>query len=194
LFLAMTAVLAPATGPNWPVIVVMFGFFVVVFLAGLVYGLVTSPLTSAKVRTRIFYVFERGFVYAASNGPEAYRWDAVRNVWQSIVTMRVNGISTGPNYAYRLQLDDGRLLKLNTMSTDMAKFGPLIQHEVANAQFPQAWQAVQAGQALAFGPITVSSAGPSRRLVPAGRRSQRHVARCGRIDGRSRAQPVSDSA
>ena len=159
LFLLMTAVLAPAAGSNWLVLAVMFGFFVALFLAGLVYGLVTSPLVSARVRARKTYVFERGFVHVGRDGTEVCRWDAVRTVWQTIVQMVYNGISTGTNYAYRLQLADGRLLKLNTMSTDMATFGPLIQHEVANAQLPQAFQAIKAGQTLAFGPLAVSSGG-----------------------------------
>jgi len=88
LFVIITAVLAPAAGSNWLVLAVMFGSFVALFLAGLVYGLVTSPLVSARVRARKIYVFERGFVHVGRDGTDVCRWDAVRTVWQSIVQMR----------------------------------------------------------------------------------------------------------
>jgi hypothetical protein len=131
-------------------------------LAGLfLWALLSSPVVSAAARARQFYMFERGYVHVGRSGPQAYRWDQVREVYQEIVQTRYNGINTGTNYRYRLEFTDGRQAKYNTMSADMSRFGPVIQTEVSQAQLPLAWQAIQAGQTLAFGPFAITGGGIS---------------------------------
>jgi hypothetical protein len=139
---------------------VVFGIAMIVIFVGLFgWALLTSPVVSAKARQRQIYVFEHGYVRVTRQGPLAFRWDAVRTAYQEIVTTYYNGISTGTQYRYRITFADGRIEKLTTYVTDMAKFGPLVQSEIARVQVPQARQMLRAGHSLAFGDIVLSGAG-----------------------------------
>lgn len=130
---------------------------VLVILVG--WAVSTSPIVSKAARARQFYLYEHGFVHPGKKGTEVYRYDGVRELWAAIVVNKVNGISTGAQYRYKLIFADNRELKLNNYSTDMERFGAILQHEVARVQVP-AWQpTLDAGQTLHFGPLSVSRAG-----------------------------------
>ncbi len=145
-----------------PLYVLVLGIAVVIVIVPsgfFIWSLTTSPVFSAKVREWHIYVFEHGYVRVAKKGAEAYRWDAVQSVYQEIVTVRYNGISTGTQYRYRITFADGRTQKLHTYLTDMQTFGPLVQSEIAKVQVPQAWQMINAGQSVGFVEFALSSAG-----------------------------------
>jgi hypothetical protein len=136
-------------------IIVPVGFFV--------WSLTTSPVFSAKAREWQIYVFEQGYVRVSRKGVAAYRWDLAQSVYQEIVETRVNGISSGTQYRYRITFSDGRVEKLTTYVTDMRTFGPLVQYEIAKVQVPQAWQMLHSGQSIPFGDFGLSSGGVTVR-------------------------------
>ena len=130
---------------------VPFGFFV--------WAVLSSPVFSQRVRGRQIHVFEDGYVRITGHGPHVYRWGDVRTVYQEIATTYDKGHSSGTKYRFRITFEDGRVETLNTYTTDMAIFGPLVQAEIARAQVPQARQLLRSGQSVAFGHIVLSDAG-----------------------------------
>jgi hypothetical protein len=162
---SMSSADSPSPTAVWSTVAIVELVLIGLFL----WPLLTSPVMSAKARARQFYVFENGLVHVGAKGTQAYRFDAVADVIAAVVSTTYNGISAGTNYKYQVRFGDGRVLKLNTFSTDMARFGPLLQTEIANAQLPRFWDALGAGHALGFSPFTISSSGiatASKPMVP----------------------------
>jgi hypothetical protein len=120
---------------------------------------VTGPLLSARARERKFYVFEHGFVHVGRKGIQGYRFDSVVELRGLISQVYYNGIPTGTNYKFDLHFADGRRLRLNTFSTDMAAFAPPLQQAVAQAQLPRFWAHLAAGGSLRFGTFLMTNAG-----------------------------------
>lgn len=145
--------------PLYPLALAGAAVLIIAPVGFFVWSLTTSPVFSSKARTWNVYVFEQGYVRVSRNGAAAYRWDAAQSVYQQIVETRVNGISGGTQYRYRISFSDGRVEKLTTWVTDMRTFGPLVQNEIAKVQVPQAWQMLQAGQTIGFGDFGLSGAG-----------------------------------
>jgi hypothetical protein len=119
----------------------------------------TGPLLSAKARSRKFYVFQQGLVHVGRKGTEVYRFDAVTSVQETIDKIFLSVTTTRTSYKLDLRLADGRRLQLNTYSTDMATFAPLLQREVAKAQVPPALEQLAAGATQRFGPFLITNAG-----------------------------------
>jgi Family of unknown function (DUF6585) len=142
------------------------GLFCLVLVALTLWPAATGPLLSAKARERKFYVFEHGFVHVGRKGTECYRFDAVAELRGAISQVYYNGIPTGTNYKFDLYLADGRRLKLNTFSTDMASFAPPLQQAVAHAQVPRFWAHLIAGGSLQFGKFLVTAAGIATERKP----------------------------
>jgi hypothetical protein len=93
---------------------------------------------------------------------------SVMSIYQAITTTRVNGISTGTNYSYKLAFADGSTAKLTTWTANMAELGPLLMREVATAQVPRIVAALQAGQPVSFGPFDITRDGviTNGRITP----------------------------
>jgi len=135
------------------------GGICLVLIALALWPAVTGPLLSMKARERKFYVFQHGFVHVGRSATQGYRFDAVSELRALINKVYYNGISTGTNYKFTVHFADGRVLKLNTFSTDMAEFGPLLQRAVANSQVPRFAQHLQSGGTLRFGKILMTATG-----------------------------------
>lgn len=120
-----------------------------------------SPLLSSKARRLGIHVFADGFVRATSDGVQAYRWDRIATLYQSIVRVRVNGISTGTQYHFYIGCTDGRSLTLTNDAADMSVLGPILQEQVARVQVPRALQYLHSGRPIPFGAYTVTSGGVS---------------------------------
>lgn len=121
--------------------------------------LATSPVLSRAARKRVIYRFAHGYVQVTRKGPVAYRWDAMRFVYQEIVNIRAYGINTGTNYKYSITMADGSKTKLTHLTTDMARLGPVIHAEIAGVQVPKAFDILRQGQIIYFGEIGLSTAG-----------------------------------
>ncbi|MEU7875614.1 DUF6585 family protein [Dactylosporangium sp. NPDC049140] len=138
---------------------VVFGLIALVPVAAWVAVLVRSPLVSKKARQLGFHLFAHGFVRATAAGVQAYRWDQIVTIYQSIIRQQVYGATTNTNYIYALQFADGRALTLNNFSADMRVLGPILQEQVARVQVPRALQYLHAGRPIPFGAYTLTNAG-----------------------------------
>lgn len=153
-----------AGGPLTPAQVLPWAApLVVIFLAPLVWVLLTSPMLSARARQKQYFAYERGFVRGTGTGYEAIRYDQIHTVYQNIVRKIVNGIDTGVQYQYKLMFADGRQIKLNNFTTDMRNFGPMLQEGTTAGLLPGALAAVNGGQTLTFGPFSIARGGISAK-------------------------------
>ncbi|MER7283681.1 DUF6585 family protein [Dactylosporangium sp. NPDC000244] len=141
------------------VAMVVLGLIALLFLGAFVAVLVRSPLVSKKARLLGFHLFAHGFVRATGAGVQAYRWDQIVTIYQSIIRQQVYGATTNTNYSYALEFVDGRVLNLNNFSADMKVLGPILQERVARVQVPRALQYLHSGRAIPFGAYVLNAAG-----------------------------------
>jgi hypothetical protein len=134
-------------------------FMLVLAVLSVCAGVLPQNLTPRR-GSRCVYVFEHGFIQADNTGPLVeMRWDAVGSVLQRITKTYTNGIYTGTQYLYTLTRSDGLRLKLTGWYKGIAQLGQTIAREVTRVQLPPAFAAVQRGQTIAFGDLTVNAAG-----------------------------------
>ncbi|MFI5912336.1 DUF6585 family protein [Dactylosporangium sp. NPDC051541] len=147
------------TADKGPAPLVIFGGLATVSLAGFVATLVRSPLVSKQARQLGFHLFQHGFVRATAAGVQAYRWDQIISIYQSILRQQVYGATTNTNYAYQLEFADGRTLNLSNLAADMAVLGPILQEQIARVQVPRAMRYLHAGRTIPFGAYIINAAG-----------------------------------
>ncbi|HEV2636874.1 MAG TPA: DUF6585 family protein [Actinocrinis sp.] len=131
--------------------------------------LLRSPLINRGLAQSRVYVHDNGFIHARkADSMEAFRWDQITTVYQSIVNTRYNGVSTGTKYMYTITRADGRTVKLTQAFEGIGHLGRSISVKVAEAQLPATKAALAEGQKLWFGDVFVDSAsvGTSRKTVP----------------------------
>lgn len=135
------------------------GFMAALAAASLCAGVLPQNLGPRR-GSRCVYVFEHGFIQADRTGPLVeMRWDAVHSVLQRITRTYTNGIYTGTQYLYTVIRVDGMRLKLTGWYKGIAELGQTIAREVTRVQLPLAFAAVQRGETITFGDLTVNGAG-----------------------------------
>ncbi|MBO0869468.1 MAG: hypothetical protein J2P15_12965 [Micromonosporaceae bacterium] len=135
------------------------GFMAALSGAGLCLGVLPQNLTPRR-GSRCVYVFEHGFIQGDRTGPVVdMRWDAIGSLLQRITRTYTNGIYTGTQYLYTVTRTDGVKVKLTGWYKGIAELGQTVAREVTRVQLPVAFAAVQRGEALAFGDLTVNMAG-----------------------------------
>ncbi|BCJ70746.1 hypothetical protein CS0771_02900 [Catellatospora sp. IY07-71] len=128
------------------------------FLAGFLWILLRSPAVSKTARGFQVHLFERGWVWVRRKGTEVYRFDEVQTLFAAIVVVNNSGVTTTV-YDYRITCNDGRQTRMRQIHTDMARFGPALAAQVAQAQLPKALSYFDKGNPVAFGDLTVTEDG-----------------------------------
>jgi hypothetical protein len=143
----------------------VFSFLIIVPIAAIVYGI--YGLMHYKLRV---YTFAGGLIYANGDKIDTVRWDQVAAVWQEQRRRRygysalglVGALLSSSNMkeSYTLQRHDGVSIAIaSTGVRDVQQLGQVIQFEVTRLQAPQALATYNAGQAIPFGPFTLSQQG-----------------------------------
>jgi hypothetical protein len=123
-----------------------------------------NPRLSRKQGAKRVYVFDNGFIDAQSPDQlTVYRWDQIATVYQFIQNVRVNGIKATTTYLYTVTRLDGATVKLTHFYADIIQLGRTVAVRAAEAQLPQAQAAIDQGQNLQFGDITVNAGGFSAK-------------------------------
>lgn len=123
-----------------------------------------TPNLSRSQAARRIYLYDQGFVVLDKpNDPQAYRFDAIDTVFQKIVSMRSYGVETSKQFLYTITSRDGRTVKLTQFWADIERVGPYINERVSMAQLPAALGAIDRGQGIVFGDMTITAAGISGR-------------------------------
>jgi len=131
-------------------------------------GLLRGGLVDRRQTGMQLHLFAEGLVVIGAGGrPSAFRWDGL-TVLQNIVRHHVNGVYRGTTYRYTLTGHAGEPIVIGSGFAGAEQWGPAIQERVTRAQLPRAFEALQSGQALTFGDLTVNRDG-----IAAGRGSYR---------------------
>lgn len=136
-------------------------------MAGLL--LYNCPIVNPAMARKCVHVHEYGFIHVdKKNSMDAYRWDQITTVYQSIVRSSYNGVSAGTKYLYTITRADGKTVKLTQAFQDIGQLGRDISVRVSEAQLPGVRAALAQGQKLWFGDVFVDSVsvGTQRKSVP----------------------------
>ncbi len=114
---------------------------------------------AVRALQRTVNVHQNGIVVLQGKQAQVYPWDQVASVTQSITKRYTNGIYTGTTYTYRLHMLDGRKVNFSSMIKGIADLGQTIQSAVTAVLYPRAIAAVQAGQTISFGTLSLNQQG-----------------------------------
>lgn len=121
-------------------------------------GLRHSPLVSRKAARRRLYVFEHGFVYAASaEGLEAFAWRRIARQRDRVVV--IAGVIRFRRYM--LTRDDGESVVLTNFWVHIREVMKGVITQVANVQLADAKAAIERGESVEFGKLVVDATGVS---------------------------------
>jgi Family of unknown function (DUF6585) len=129
----------------------------VLFLLGAIYCFLYPTIYSSWH----VYIYTEGFAFARGSKVDAFRWDQVDAIWQSITRRYVNGIYTGTTYKYTIRGIDSRQVVLTNRITDIAKLGGIISDMITRVKLPEMVAAFRAGSTLSFSTLSVNSQGVS---------------------------------
>jgi len=132
-------------------------------------------------RSLRLFVYPWGVRWINGDEEVSVGWDEVTHVWQAITRHSANGSPTYTDYRYTVRLADGRSREFRgTLPARSARasgavqleptpgavkpvtieqLGRLLESGVTRAQLPKAIDRLNAGQAVSFGPLTVSPSG-----------------------------------
>jgi len=137
--------------------VIVFGFYIL-------WQAFRTPNLSRSQAARRVYLFEQGFIVLdRPDAPQVFRFDGIDTVFQKIVSNRTYGIETARQYLYTITARDGRQVKLTQFWGGIAELGPYLNNRVSSALLPTTLGAIERGQAVQFGDITINASGISGR-------------------------------
>jgi hypothetical protein len=131
--------------------------FALLFLCAAIY-LLSTVIQAANQQ---IYLFQQGLVIDRSHQLQAFPWNQVAEVWQSITRNYRNGSYVGTTYLYTLRRIDGYQVKLSNLTKDIAELGPAIAQGITRELVPRARYTLRAGQTLTFAPFSMSQQGIS---------------------------------
>jgi hypothetical protein len=153
---------------NW--FVLFLGFLIALATTFILVGfwllwlLIRTPNLSPALNARRIYLYEQGFVIIEKpDDPQVFRFDGIDTVFQKIVSQRTYGVETARTYLYTITRRDGRVLKLTQFWDGIASLGPLVNERVSSALLPATLGAIERGQGVQFGDMTLNGSGIAGR-------------------------------
>ena len=116
-----------------------------------------------QVANQQIYLFEQGMVIERGTQVQAFPWNQIAEVWQSITRNYRNGRYVGTTYVYTLQRADGYRIKLDNLTKDIAELGPVIAQAISRELVPHALHAMRGGQTLTFASLSLTQRGIANR-------------------------------
>lgn len=113
-------------------------------------------------------VFSEGLAYTQAGKTVTMRWDDIAAVWQNVVAhyfrqpWQIRHHYSGTTHTYTVQLNDGRKYVFNDALSNVEELGSTIQQESLHRILPRLREAVEGGQAIPFGALTISKSGIAR--------------------------------
>lgn len=133
--------------------------FAVLFLGMTIYLLSTV----IQIANQNVYLFQQGLVIDKNKRVQAFPWNQIAEVWQSITRNYRNGGYVSTTYLYTLRRSDGYQVKLNNLTKEIAELGSAMMQGVTRELVPRALHAMQNGQTLTFAPFSINQQGISNR-------------------------------
>ncbi|MGH2478876.1 MAG: DUF6585 family protein [Ktedonobacteraceae bacterium] len=125
---------------------------------GVALYMILTPVLFSSWRV---YICTEGFLYKHGNTIEAFRWEQVEAMWQSVTRHRTNGIYTGTTHKYTVRGKDGRQVIFNDKFGHVEDLGNTLSRQITNYLMPQVVSAYNAGNTITFGPLSISQQGVS---------------------------------
>jgi len=109
-------------------------------------------------------LYEQGVVVPRGRQMHLIRYEEIEMLWEQILWYRGQSRAMLPRrtHVYTLQTRDRRTLRLSDQFADIRQAGAFIQQEMLRRSLPAAVAAYQVGEALSFGPLTISRSGLAR--------------------------------
>jgi Family of unknown function (DUF6585) len=109
-------------------------------------------------------LYEQGMVVQRGRQTHLVPYEEIDMLWEQIMWQggRRRRMLPGRTHVYTLRTRDRRTLRLSDQFADIREAGEIVQQEVLRRSLPAAVAAYQAGEALPFGPLTISHAGLAR--------------------------------
>ncbi len=113
-------------------------------------------------------VYERGFAYRDRKGIRIWRWEDVVSMTSAITRHYHSGIYTGTTHIYTLHNRKNRRLVLSDSMRKVEELAKNIDEGIFPLLYARAADGYNAGQVIAFGPVTINTAGISigRKTYP----------------------------
>ncbi|WP_435172561.1 DUF6585 family protein [Actinacidiphila sp. bgisy145] len=139
------------------------GVLLVVVVVIVLLGASRRRRVAQRMQGRELHFYEHGLVNVGvgNEPPAAIRWDEA-SVLQDIVRHTRNGSTSHTTYLYTLSAPDGTHTKISGIVGGIGgmerpqEWGQALQKQVTAAQLPRYTRALERGEALTFGDITVS--------------------------------------
>lgn len=167
-------------GLGIPLLLLPFGA-----LGLLLWRALRAPATALRPGEYV-YLYERGLVCPLEGGgARAVSWESVTAMHQDVTRTYVNGGYTGTHYAYRLLVDGprevtvGGFLDEETVlppdGSQIRELAQIVLDETVRRALPRATAALEAGERVAFGEVTLHGLGIG---LPSGTAPWERVRRC----------------
>lgn len=134
------------TGP----LVIAFILFVLGFLAG---------WSAVATWNKGVAAYEGGFAYNDRKGIQIWRWEDVVSMMSAITRHYTIGIYSGTTHMYTLYNCQNQRLVLSDSFDKVEELAKLIDENIFPLLYGPAADQYNAGQAIAFGPVTISKTG-----------------------------------
>jgi hypothetical protein len=108
-------------------------------------------------------VYERGVALSDPRGLRHFSWEDVGEVLQSITNVYRNGSLSQTRYVYTVRTHNGQTFTFDNRFVHIKELGEAIQSNVTALVLPRYVQALNDGQRLAFGPVSIDRQGLSTR-------------------------------
>lgn len=121
--------------------IIFSGIFIVVFIVN---------------RNKQLLIYENGFIYI-SNDHLIAKYEDVKEIFQEITTLYVNGIPTPTSYQYKIYIKNKiKPLYLTNIFAGIKQAGDYIQNKILQQQLPIVIDAYSRGEDVKFGSLTVN--------------------------------------
>lgn len=103
--------------------------------------------------------YDRGFAYNDRKGIQVWRWEDVVSLTSAITRHYTNGIYTGTTHVYTLYNRQNQRLVIADSIGKVEELAKIIDENIFPLLYERTADQYNAGQAIAFGPVSISKTG-----------------------------------
>lgn len=163
-FVALSSMVGSSDGTSDPSAAIVFLPITLIFvLIGLFYLLYPLFYRSWHV-----YVCSEGMIYTHGSKVDIFPWNGVQALWERVVNYYRYGFRARTTRKYTIQRNDGYKAVITQRFAHVESLSERINQELMNRLYPQIVASYNAGNAITFGPLTLSTQGINngRALLP----------------------------
>ena len=121
----------------------------------LVFAVYASVLALRKA-TLAVTVHENGLRWTEGGKTSVVFWEDIESITGAHTSRRVGDVKVALSHVHRLALDDGRVLVMTNMLADVSALAERVERSIMARLLPRERDELEAGNAVVFGPVTVT--------------------------------------